>query len=48
LLAVAASSTLGDALTAESAAQHRLGLTSDHERAVIAFLAKEKPTFNGR
>ena len=48
LLAAAASSPLGDALTAESAAQHRLGLTSDHEGAVTAFLAKEKPSFDGR
>jgi 2-(1,2-epoxy-1,2-dihydrophenyl)acetyl-CoA isomerase len=48
LLAAAASSTLGDALTAESAAQHRLGLTSDHQGALTAFMAKEKPTFDGR
>jgi len=48
LLAAAPSSTVGDALVAESAAQHRLGLTSDHLAAVTAFLAKEKPTFDGR
>jgi ring-1,2-phenylacetyl-CoA epoxidase subunit PaaA len=32
---------------AESAAQHRLSLTADHAGAVRAFLAKEKPTFQG-
>jgi len=36
--AAAPSSTVGDALAAESAAQHRLGLTSDHQGAVNAFL----------
>jgi 2-(1,2-epoxy-1,2-dihydrophenyl)acetyl-CoA isomerase len=34
-------------LAAESAAQHRLSLTADHAGAVRAFLAKEKPTFQG-
>jgi 2-(1,2-epoxy-1,2-dihydrophenyl)acetyl-CoA isomerase len=48
LLDAASSSSLPDVLTAESAAQHRLGLTADHQRAVAAFLAKEKPTFDGR
>jgi len=48
LLAAASSSSLGDALAAESTAQHRLGLTCDHQRAVTAFLAKERPTFDGR
>ncbi len=38
---------LADALTAESAAQHQLSLTTDHCGAVTAFLAKEKPTFGG-
>lgn len=40
--------SLEEALTAESAAQHRLGLTADHRNAVRAFLAKERPTFEGR
>jgi 2-(1,2-epoxy-1,2-dihydrophenyl)acetyl-CoA isomerase len=48
LLDAAPSSSLYDAVTAESAAQHRLGVTSDHQGAVTAFLAKEKPTFDGR
>jgi 2-(1,2-epoxy-1,2-dihydrophenyl)acetyl-CoA isomerase len=38
---------LPEALTAESAAQHRLSLTADHAGAVAAFLAKKKPTFQG-
>jgi 2-(1,2-epoxy-1,2-dihydrophenyl)acetyl-CoA isomerase len=48
LLGAASSCSLRDALTAESAAQHRLGLTSDHQGAVTGFLAKERPTFDGR
>lgn len=47
LLSAAPSSTVAEALAAESAAQHRLGLTSDHRNAVTAFLRKEKPTFCG-
>ena len=47
LLLAASSATLAEALAAESAAQHRLGLTSDHQDAVTAFLRKEKPTFSG-
>jgi 2-(1,2-epoxy-1,2-dihydrophenyl)acetyl-CoA isomerase len=47
LLGAGPTSTLAEALTAESAAQHRLGLTSDHQDAVTAFLRKEKPTFSG-
>jgi 2-(1,2-epoxy-1,2-dihydrophenyl)acetyl-CoA isomerase len=47
LLNAAPTSTLAQALVAESAAQHRLGLTSDHLNAVTAFLRKEKPTFSG-
>ena len=41
------SRSLAQALAAESAAQHRLSLTADHAGAVRAFLAKEKPTFQG-
>jgi 2-(1,2-epoxy-1,2-dihydrophenyl)acetyl-CoA isomerase len=47
LLSAAPTSTLAAALSAESAAQHRLGVTSDHRNAVTAFLRKEKPTFSG-
>ena len=47
LLNAASSATLAEALAAESAAQHRLGLTSDHQNAVTAFLRKEQPTFSG-
>jgi 2-(1,2-epoxy-1,2-dihydrophenyl)acetyl-CoA isomerase len=47
LLSAASSATLAEALAAESAAQHRLGLTRDHQDAVAAFLHKEKPTFSG-
>lgn len=38
---------LAEALTAESAAQHLLSQTADHAGAVTAFLAKNKPTFQG-
>jgi 2-(1,2-epoxy-1,2-dihydrophenyl)acetyl-CoA isomerase len=47
LLSAAPTSTMTEALAAESAAQHRLGLTRDHLNAVTAFLRKEKPTFSG-
>jgi 2-(1,2-epoxy-1,2-dihydrophenyl)acetyl-CoA isomerase len=47
LLNAAPTSPLAQALAAESAAQHRLGLTDDHRGAVTAFLSKEKPTFSG-
>jgi 2-(1,2-epoxy-1,2-dihydrophenyl)acetyl-CoA isomerase len=47
LLTAAPTSTLAEALAAESAAQHRLGVTNDHLNAVTAFLRKEKPTFSG-
>jgi 2-(1,2-epoxy-1,2-dihydrophenyl)acetyl-CoA isomerase len=39
--------SLAEVLAAESAAQHRLSLTADHAGAVRAFLAKEKPSFEG-
>ncbi|HUN35506.1 MAG TPA: enoyl-CoA hydratase-related protein [Trebonia sp.] len=38
---------LSEALTAESAAQHELSQTADHAGAVTAFLAKQKPAFQG-
>jgi 2-(1,2-epoxy-1,2-dihydrophenyl)acetyl-CoA isomerase len=39
---------LEGALAGEDAGQRRLGLTADHQGAVAAFLAKQKPTFAGR
>jgi len=47
LLVDGASRPLADSLAAEAAAQRRLGTTADHGNAVRAFLAKEKPTFQG-
>ena len=44
----ASTMTLPEALRAEGAAQHALGLSADHQGAVSAFLAKEKPIFIGR
>jgi 2-(1,2-epoxy-1,2-dihydrophenyl)acetyl-CoA isomerase len=46
-LAAGAVSTLDDTLAREGAGQARLGLTSDHRGAVEAFLAKERPRFEG-
>ncbi|WP_052423984.1 enoyl-CoA hydratase/isomerase family protein [Nonomuraea candida] len=39
---------LGATLAAEAQAQARLGLSGDHAAAVEAFLAKRRPTFEGR
>jgi 2-(1,2-epoxy-1,2-dihydrophenyl)acetyl-CoA isomerase len=47
-LALGAVSPLGAVLAAEGEAQARLGLTSDHQGAVEAFLAKSRPRFSGR
>jgi 2-(1,2-epoxy-1,2-dihydrophenyl)acetyl-CoA isomerase len=47
LLADGASRPLADSLAAEGAAQRRLGTTADHGSAVRAFLAKQKPAFQG-
>ena len=47
LLWDAPSRSLAEVLGAESAAQQRLSLTADHAGAVRAFLAKEKPAFQG-
>ena len=47
LLADGASRPLADSLDAEGAAQRRLGMTADHGNAVRAFLAKQKPAFQG-
>ncbi|MGA6163970.1 enoyl-CoA hydratase-related protein [Amycolatopsis magusensis] len=48
VLAVAAESTLGEALAAEDAAQGALGATADHAEAVDAFVTKRRPTFQGK
>jgi 2-(1,2-epoxy-1,2-dihydrophenyl)acetyl-CoA isomerase len=47
LLADGMSRPLADSLAAEGAAQRRLGMTADHGNAVRAFLAKQKPAFQG-
>lgn len=47
-LRLGATATLDEVLDAEAAAQARLGVTRDHQAAVQAFLAKERPTFEGR
>jgi 2-(1,2-epoxy-1,2-dihydrophenyl)acetyl-CoA isomerase len=47
LLVDGGSRPLADTLAAEAAAQRRLGVTADHANAVRAFLAKDKPVFQG-
>lgn len=47
-VAIGAVSPLDTVLEAEGAAQARLGVTRDHKEAVEAFLAKRRPTFEGR
>lgn len=47
-IAFGAVSPLPEVLAAEGAAQGRLGLTSDHAGAVEAFLAKRRPSFEGK
>jgi 2-(1,2-epoxy-1,2-dihydrophenyl)acetyl-CoA isomerase len=47
LLVDGASRSFADSLAAEGDAQRRLGMTADHGNAVRAFLAKEKPSFQG-
>jgi 2-(1,2-epoxy-1,2-dihydrophenyl)acetyl-CoA isomerase len=44
----AALPALPDVLDAEHTAQSRLGQTVDHQGAVAAFLAKQRPVFHGR
>ncbi|MFI6062862.1 enoyl-CoA hydratase/isomerase family protein [Streptomyces sp. NPDC051286] len=44
----AAGADLGAVLEREAAVQERLGGTRDHRAAVRSFLAKEKPSFEGR
>ena len=47
-VAYAAGHTFAESLEEESAMMTRTGATRDHQAAVAAFLAKEKPTFEGR
>ncbi|WP_084152185.1 enoyl-CoA hydratase-related protein [Nocardioides halotolerans] len=46
-VAYAASHTFEEALTLEGEMMTRTGATADHRTAVAAFVAKEKPAFNG-
>ncbi|MDT7696809.1 MAG: 2-(1,2-epoxy,2-dihydrophenyl)acetyl-CoA isomerase, partial [Pseudonocardiales bacterium] len=46
-LALGAVSPLETVLAGEGAGQARLGVTRDHQGAVDAFLAKQRPTFEG-
>lgn len=47
-LSVGDAGTLSDALAAEAQAQSICGATADHRNAVVAFVAKQRPTFEGR
>jgi len=47
-VAYAAGHSLEEALELESAMMQKTGATRDHEAAVAAFVAKEKPVFEGR
>jgi len=47
-LSVGDAGTLSDALAAEAQAQAICGATADHRNAVTAFVAKQKPAFEGR
>jgi 2-(1,2-epoxy-1,2-dihydrophenyl)acetyl-CoA isomerase len=47
-VAYAADHTFEEALAFESTLMRRTGATADHEAAVDAFVAKEKPVFHGR
>jgi len=47
-LSVGDAGTLSDALAAEAQAQAICGATTDHKQAVAAFVAKQKPAFEGR
>jgi 2-(1,2-epoxy-1,2-dihydrophenyl)acetyl-CoA isomerase len=47
-VAYAAAHTFTESLELESAMMQRTGATEDHRAAVTAFVAKEKPVFNGR
>ena len=47
-MAYAAGHTFEEALELESTMMQRTGATADHRAAVAAFVAKEKPVFEGR
>lgn len=47
-LSVGDAGTLSEALAAEAQAQAICGATADHRNATAAFVAKEKPVFEGR
>jgi 2-(1,2-epoxy-1,2-dihydrophenyl)acetyl-CoA isomerase len=47
-LSIGDAGTLSDALAAEAQAQAICGRTQDHRQAVSAFVAKQKPVFEGR
>jgi 2-(1,2-epoxy-1,2-dihydrophenyl)acetyl-CoA isomerase len=47
-LSIGDAGTLSDALAAEAQAQAICGATTDHRAAVDAFVAKQKPVFEGR
>jgi 2-(1,2-epoxy-1,2-dihydrophenyl)acetyl-CoA isomerase len=47
-VAYSADHTFTEALEFESSMMQKSGATEDHQRAVAAFIAKEKPTFEGR
>ena len=47
-LSIGDAGTLSDALAAEAQAQAICGATADHRAAVSAFVAKQKPAFEGR
>jgi 2-(1,2-epoxy-1,2-dihydrophenyl)acetyl-CoA isomerase len=47
-LAIGASATLDETLAAEADAQAVAGDTADHRNATAAFVAKQKPVFEGR
>lgn len=47
-IAYAASSTLAESLAKEAELQTAMGRTEDHRNATAAFVAKQKPVFEGR
>jgi 2-(1,2-epoxy-1,2-dihydrophenyl)acetyl-CoA isomerase len=47
-LSIGDAGTLSDALAAEAQAQAICGATADHKAAVSAFVAKQKPVFEGK
>nr|BFE67647.1 hypothetical protein GCM10020092_009480 [Actinoplanes digitatis] len=47
-LSIGTAGSLSDALAAEAQAQAICGSTADHKAAVTAFVAKQKPVFDGR